>query len=81
MQNYVAGYILSILFRYDFLNIFDGEYEYGESKEVAELTGLSPPNITSSGPVISIQFISDKTGVKPGFKIDFQASMSKYLEK
>ena len=59
----------------------DGEYEYGESKEVAKLTGVFRSNITSSGPVISIQFISDKDGVKPGFKIHFQASMSKYLEK
>ena len=71
--------MLFILFRYDFLSIFDGKYENGELKEIANLTGLFPPNVTSSGPNMSIQFISDNSEVKSGFKIHFEASMSKVL--
>ena len=71
------GNILFILFRYDFLSIFDGKYENGDLKEIANLTGVFPPNVTSSGPNISIQFISDDSEVWPGFKIHFEASMSK----
>ena len=71
--------LLFILFSYDFLSVFDGKYENGELKEIASLTGESPPNVTSSGPNISIQFISDDSQVRPGFKIHFEASMSKVL--
>ena len=75
----ILGNMLFILFRYDFLSIFDGKYENGELKEIAKLTGVFPPNVTSSGPNISIQFISDDSQVRPGFKIKFEASMSKVL--
>ena len=75
----ILSSLLFILFRYDFLNIFDGKYENSESKEIASLTGERPPNVTSSGPNISIQFISDDSGVRPGFKIYFEASTFKLL--
>ena len=66
--------------RYDFLNVFDGSSS--QDTKLASLTGVLPPNITSSGSEILIQFVSDDTEVYAGFKIQFNAGMRfKKIEK
>ena len=61
-----------ILYRYDFLKIYEPSRR---NSEIASLTGVLPPNITSTGPELSLQFISDQTEVKAGFLIKFEAGI------
>ena len=64
------------IFRYDFLKIFESIDEtIDDSNAIAMLTGVRPPNITSSGPEIYINFVSDSTETRPGFELYFQARM------
>ena len=50
-----------ILYRYDFLKIYESWSGYSE---IASLTGVLPPNVTSTGPTVFLKFVSDETEVK-----------------
>ena len=39
--------------------------------ELASLTGILPEEITSTGPDIFLNFVSDSTETTPGFRIEY----------
>ena len=77
----------SYLFRWDFLNVYDGDYMDGIfSAQLGSLTGSNlPDNITSTGKDIYLNLISDETQNGMGFKIQFDAGKKNtpntFLEK
>ena len=60
-----------IYFRYDFVYIYDGGSSFGIG--IALLTGILPETITSTGTELFINFVSDMTAAKAGFRIQFDA--------
>ena len=60
-----------LLYRYDFVNIYDGENEF--ATQIASLTGILPNPVESSGNTIFINFLSDYDTGETGFKITYEA--------
>ena len=60
-----------MLYRYDFVNIYDGEDEF--AAQIASLTGILPNPVESSGNTIFINFLSDYDTGETGFRIGYEA--------
>ena len=60
-----------MLYRYDFVNIYDGEDEF--AAQIASLTGILPSPVESTGNTIFINFLSDFSTVETGFRIGYEA--------
>ena len=60
-----------MLYRYDFVNIYDGENEF--AAQIASLTGILPSPVESTGNTIFINFLSDFSTVETGFRIGYEA--------
>ena len=60
-----------MLYRYDFVNIYDGQNEF--AAQIASLTGILPNPVESSGNTIFINFLSDFSTVETGFRIGYEA--------
>ena len=60
-----------LLYRYDFVNIYDGEDEF--AAQIASLTGILPNPVESSGNTIFINFLSDYDTGETGFRIGYEA--------
>ena len=60
-----------LYFSYDFLTIYDGDSFF--ALELIELSGDSTQDVVSSGRDIFIQFISDESEVRYGFRIQYEA--------
>ena len=60
-----------LLYRYDFVNIYDGENEF--AAQIASLTGILPSPVESTGNTIFINFLSDFSTVETGFRIGYEA--------
>ena len=60
-----------MLYRYDFVNIYDGENEF--ATQIASLTGILPNPVESSGNTIFINFLSDFDTGETGFRIGYEA--------
>ena len=60
-------------FSYDYLYVFDG------IDVIAALTGVLPEVVSSTGPDIYLNFLSDDSEARPGFKIRFDAGMIRLI--
>ena len=60
-----------IAYRYDFVNIYDGQDEF--AAQLASLTGILPNPVESSGNIIFINFLSDFDTGDTGFRIGYEA--------
>ena len=60
-----------IAYRYDFVNIYDGQDEF--AAQLASLTGILPNPVESSGNTIFINFLSDFDTGETGFRIGYEA--------
>ncbi|KAL0204294.1 hypothetical protein M9458_002312, partial [Cirrhinus mrigala] len=56
--------VLFFAFRYDFIEIRDGNSEH--------CSNIAPPAIISSGPVIHIKFVSDYAHQGAGFSLRYE---------
>ena len=70
-------HFLSQLFRYDFLNIYDGDDISGTtSPKIGSFTGGLPTSATkpqSTGRDMYLNFLSDDSQTYEGFKLQFDA--------
>ena len=58
-------------FSYDFLNVYDGPSVL--DIEIASLSGILPDTVTSTGPDMFLNFLTDSSVTAPGFKIRYDA--------
>ena len=63
-------------FSYDFLYVYDGTDVF--ATEIARLTGNSiPADVTSTGRDVFLNFVSDESKNRNGFKLRFDAGKAK----
>ena len=71
MRNELFWIFIFVLFRYDFVYVYDGGSLF--DIELALLTGIFPDDVISTGTELYINFISDESETAPGFLIQFDA--------
>ena len=66
-----------MIFRYDFLRVYDGDSVF--ATEIGVLTGLQLDPVMSSGPDIYLNFLSDQSEQTAGFRIQYERSKNEFL--
>ncbi|XP_067666764.1 uncharacterized protein [Haliotis asinina] len=55
----------------DYLEVLDGSSTSWDVTSLGSVCGVDTPSFTSSGPVITIRFITDGTGTSKGFRLKY----------